>query len=75
MNYLLRCGRDVSSKLSGVCLSLALVQPLESTLSDQGPLRTSGKPGPETENMILRIWVNNKVLNFGIQVIPAKLDQ
>ena len=63
-----RCAKDDSSLWSGVCLSLALEQPLESTLSDQGPLRISGKLGPETFK-IMRIWVNSKGLNFGPQVI------
>ena len=54
-----RCAKDDSSLCSGVCLSLALEQPLESTLSNQGRLRISGKPGPETYK-IMRIWVNSK---------------
>ena len=58
-----RCAKDDSSLCSGVCSSLALEQPLESTLSDQGCLRISGKPGPETYK-IMRIWVNSKEPEF-----------
>ena len=54
-----RCAKDDSSLWSGACLSLALEQPLESTLSDQGRLRISGKLGPETYK-IMKIWVNSK---------------
>ena len=53
-----RCAKDDSSLWSGVCSSLALEQPLESTLSDQGRSRISGKLGPETYK-IMRIWVNS----------------
>jgi len=54
-----RCAKDDSSLWSGACLSLALEQPLESTLSDQGRLRISGKLGPETYKT-MKIWVNSK---------------